>query len=51
MVLIMRPRNRINVRIRSQGKIRFRVEVDFIEERGAYLRNCFKGGTDLITPY
>ena len=51
MVLIRKLRNRINGIIRIQGKIRFRVEVDVIEEMGAYWRNHFKGGTDLIPPY
>ena len=51
MVLIRKLRNRINGIIRIQGKIRFRVEVNAIEERGGYQRNHFKGGTDLIHPY
>ena len=51
MVLIRRSKNIITGRIWCQGKIRFSVEVDVIEERGAYRRNHFKGGTDLIPPY
>ena len=51
MVLIRRSKNIINVIIRRQRKIGFRVEVDVIEERGAYRRNHFKRWTDLISPY
>ena len=51
MVLIRIPRNIINEIIRRQGKIRFRIGVDVIEERGAYRTNHYKGGTDLISPY
>ena len=50
MVLIRQSRNIINGIVWRQGKIRFRVEVDVIEGRGAYRRSRFEGGNDLIPP-
>ena len=41
----------ITGRIRRQGKIGLRVEVDGIEGMVAYRRSRFEGGTDLIPPY
>ena len=50
MVSITHSGNIITGSIWSQGRIRFRVEVDFIEGRGDYWRICFKGGTEIIPP-
>ena len=48
MVLISSFGKAINLIFWRQGNIRFRVEVDVIEGRGAYWRSQFEGGTDLI---
>ena len=48
IVLIRCSRKAITGRFRSQGEIKFRVEVNAIVSRGAYRRSRFEGGTDLI---
>ena len=48
MFLNILPGETITVRIWSQRKIRLKVKVDVTEGRGAYRRNRFEGGTELI---